>query len=163
MNKLAKARRLSGDYQSPILPPLSVNELQLVRINPSLDGLFILLVFFVLQLLREHFIWQDYYPLIVLFSLIVIWPSRQSVSSPVGASFKVVNFDVIVSKLKHFPSHSSADLLGVPPVLQVHVVGEYFNFVGAARQEGPPVSQRFDDGQQLQVVDVVVPFCRGEC
>ena len=162
MNKLAKARGLSGDYQSPILPPFSINELQLVQIDPSLDGLSILPVFFVLQLSREHFIWQDYYPFVVLFSLTVIWPSRQSISPPIGASFKVVNFDVIISKLKHFPSHMSADLLGVPPVLQVHVVGEYFNFVGATRQEGPPVLQCFDDGQQLQVIDVVVPFCGSE-
>ena len=162
MNELSKVKGLSGDHQSPVLPPFSINELQLVRIDPLLDGLFILPVFFVLQLSREHFIGQDYYPFVVLFSLTVIWPSRQSVSLPVGASFEVVNFDVIVSKLKHFPSHTSADLLGVPPVLQVHVVGEYFNFVGAPRQEGPPVSQHFDNGQQLQVVDVVVPFCGSE-
>ena len=146
MNELSKVRVLSGDYQSPILPPFSINELQLVRIDPSLDSLFILLVFLILQLSRKHFIGQDYYPFIVLLSLTVIWSSRQSISSPIGASFKVVNFDVIVSKLKYFPSYTSADLLGVPPVLQIHVVGEYFNFMGTTRQEGPPVPQCFDDG-----------------
>ena len=117
MNELSKVRGLSGDYQSPILPPFSINGLQLVRVDPSLDGLFILSVVLVLQLSREHLIGQDYYPLIVLFSLTVIWSSRQSVSSPIGTSFKVVNFDVIVGKLKYFPSYASADLLGVPPVL----------------------------------------------
>ena len=146
MNELSKARRLSGDYHPSILPPFSVKELQLMRVDPSLDGFFVLLVFFVLQLSREYFVWQNYYPFVVLFSLTVIWPSRQGVSSPVGASFKVVNFDIVVSKLEYFPSHTSADLLGVPPVLQVHVVGEYFDFMGATRQEGPPVPQCFDDG-----------------
>ena len=56
MNELSKVRGLSGDYQSPILPPFSINELQLVRIDPSLDGLFILPFFLVLQLSRKHFI-----------------------------------------------------------------------------------------------------------
>ena len=104
-----------------------------MQVNPLLDDFLVLPVFFVLQSSREYFIWQNYYPFVVLFSLTVIWPSRQRVSLSVGASFKVVNFDVIVSEFKHFPSHMPADFLGVPPVLQVHVVGEYFNFVGATR------------------------------
>ena len=103
-----------------------------MRIDPSLDGLFILPVFFVLQSLHEHLVRQDHYPFVVLFPLTVIWPSRQGVSSPIGTSFKVVNFDVVVSKLEYFPSHTLADLLGVPPVLQVHVIGEYFNPVWTA-------------------------------
>ena len=133
MNELSKVRGLSGDYHPSILPPLPIEELQLMQVNPLLDGLLVLLVFFILQSSREYFIGQNYHSFVILFFLIVIWPSRQSVSLSVGTSFKVVNFDVIVSEFKHFPSHPLADLLGVPPVLQVHVVGEYFNLVGAAR------------------------------
>ena len=76
MNELSKVRGLSGDYQSPILPPFSINELQLVRVDPSLDSFFILSVFLILQLSREHFVGQDYYPFVVLFPLTVIWSSR---------------------------------------------------------------------------------------
>ena len=117
MNKLSKAGRLSGDHHPPILPPLSVDELQLMWVDPPLDGFFVLFVLLGLQSSHEHFIWQNHYTFVVFFPLTVIRPSRQSVSLPIGASLQVVNFDVIISKFKHFPGHTSADLLGVPPIL----------------------------------------------
>ena len=57
MNKLSKARGLSGDYHSPILPPLPIDEFQLVRVNPLLNGFFVLFVLFVLQSSHKHLVW----------------------------------------------------------------------------------------------------------
>ena len=57
MNKLSKARGLSSDYHSPILPPLPIDEFQLVQVNPLLNGFFVLFALFVLQLSHKHLVW----------------------------------------------------------------------------------------------------------
>ena len=72
----------------------------------------------------------------------------------------MVDLDVIVCKFQHLTGHPLADLLRVSPVLEVHMIGEHLNLMGTSRQEGAPVSQRFDDGQQLKVINVVVALCR---
>ena len=39
------------------------------------------------------------------------------------------------------------------------MIGEYLDFVRAPHQERVLVSQQFDNGQQLEVVDVIVALC----
>ena len=52
----------------------------------------------------------------------------------------MVDLDVIVHKLQYFTGHPPADLLQVPSVLEIHVIGEHLDFVWASRQEWVPVS-----------------------
>ena len=57
----------------------------------------------------------------------------------------MVNFVVIVSKFKDFPGYPSTNLLGVPPILEVHMVREYLDLVWRPGEEGSPVAKGFDN------------------
>ncbi len=46
--------------------------------------------------------------------------------------------------------------------MEVVMVCEDDNWVGATDKEVPPVFEASDDGQEFSVVDVVVSFCRVE-
>ncbi len=59
--------------------------------------------------------------------------------------------------------YSSVDSLGVLPVLQVIVVCEDDHQVGASNEQVSPIFQAMDDGKELSVVDVIVPFHGVEC
>jgi len=51
----------------------------------------------------------------------------------------------------------------VPPVLEVVVVREDDDWVGAPDEEVPPVFEAPNDGQEFSVVDVVVSFGGVKC
>ena len=93
--------------------------------------------FFVLSILPGQFgclgedvIREHDHIFVVFLTLVVVWSSQESICPSVLSPFKVVNLDVIIGKFYYFPCYSTAYLLGVSPVLQIHVVGEYFDLVG---------------------------------
>ncbi len=55
------------------------------------------------------------------------------------------------------------DSLRVMPVLEVVMVREDDNWVGASDEEVPPIFEASDNGQEFSVVDVVVPFGGVKC
>ncbi len=71
--------------------------------------------------------------------------------------------DVIVCQAQEVMGDASVDSLRVSPVLEVVVVREDDDWVGASYEEVSPVFKASDDGQEFSVIDVIVSFGRVEC
>ncbi len=71
--------------------------------------------------------------------------------------------DVVVCQVQEVTGDASVDSLRVSPVLEVIVVCEDDNWVGASDEEVSPVFEASDDGQEFSVIDVVVSFSGIEC
>src|SRR6266436_7366422 len=71
--------------------------------------------------------------------------------------------DVIVCQVQEVAGDASVDSLRVSPVLEVVVVHEDDDWVGAPDEEVPPVFETSNNGQKFSVVDVIVSFSGVEC
>jgi hypothetical protein len=67
----------------------------------------------------------------------------------VAFSLYVVDFDWKLLQFKEFAGDSSADLLWVAPVLQVHVIGEDSYVVWQSCKQWSPVTEGFNDGKEF--------------
>ena len=54
------------------------------------------------------------------------------------------------------------DLVGLTPILEIHVIRVNCNNMRGSGQEGAPVMQGFDDCKEFQIVDVIIMFCLDE-
>ena len=71
--------------------------------------------------------------------------------------------DVIVCQVQEVTGDAPIDSLRVSPVLEVVVVREDDDWVGAPDEEVSPIFKASDDGQEFSVIDVVVSFGGVEC
>ncbi len=71
--------------------------------------------------------------------------------------------DVVVRQAQEVTGNASVDSLWVSPVLEVVVVREDDDWVGAPDEEVSPVFEASNNGQEFSVVDVIVSFGGVEC
>ncbi len=71
--------------------------------------------------------------------------------------------DVVVRQAQEVAGDAPVDSLWVSPVLEVVMVREDDNWVGAPNEEVSPVFKASDDGQEFSVIDVIVSFGGIEC
>src|ERR1700743_3643012 len=70
----------------------------------------------------------------------------------------MVEYNVEPGEVERPPGLPPVEMLGLPEVLQILVVGPDLHWVLRSLKEMPPLLKRSDNGEHLLVVDLVVPL-----
>ena len=87
---------------------------------------------------------------------------REGIRAGKEFTWDVDHFQVKVGEVNEPMGLLSVEVLGGMEVGEVFVVGEDLDREGGSVEVVAPRFQGTDDGEEFSVVNVVVPFCRGE-